>query len=325
MRRRTFIGTGAALAVAGSSVAQPADAYPQQPMKIVVAASPGGPADAAVRILTSRLQPRLGSQTPLVIDHRPGANSRVAGEFVAKATPNGTTLLVAAAGHAVNPALVANMSFDPLNDLVPVAMVSRVCNAFVSSAQVPAKTLKELMDWGRSNPALASYASGGKGAFSHLLAEALVRSAGVNFLHVPYKSGTAAVSDLVSGRVAFQLDTVQQMMPLVRDGKLNFLAVTSDRRWPALPDVPTVREAGYPEAAGSSWVMVFAPAKTPTALIERLSRDINTVMETPDAVAALQAIGMEQTSMTPGEADRFVRAEAHRWAKLIREIGIKPE
>lgn len=285
--------------VAGVSRAQNAHEYPQQPITIVVAASPGGPADAALRILTSRMQTRLGTQTPLVMDHRPGANSRVAGEFVAKSAPTGTTLLVAAAGHAVNPLLVANMPFDPLTDLVPVAMVSRVCNAFVSSAQVPVKSLKELMEWGRNNKDRASYASGGNGAFSHLLGEALVRSAGVDFLHVPYKSGTAAISDLVSGRVAFLLDTVQQMTPLVRDGKLNFLAVTSDRRWPALPDVPTVREAGYPEAAGSSWVMVFAPAKTPAPFIERLSRDINEVMATPDAVAALAGIGMEQVAMNP--------------------------
>lgn len=326
---RAFVLGASILAAGQASVAQPAASdYPRQPLTFVVGASPGGPADAVTRLVTDKLKPRLGANAILTLDYRPGANGRLAGAAVAKAAPDGYTLLSTAAGHTINPALYLNMPYDPLKDLVPVAFVAYSRTVIAVSREVPARDLVELITLSKDPKNSLSYASGGTGSLSHLLAELLLGSEnarGARFTHVPYKSGTAAVTDLVAGRVAFLFDSVQQMTPLARDGRLKIHAVTSERRWPTLPDVPTMKEAGFPEATASSWIALFAPAKTPRAILERLNSEVNAVLAEAETSQALMSRGFEPVPMSLHEAERFVRTEADRWLGVVQRAGIKVE
>jgi tripartite-type tricarboxylate transporter receptor subunit TctC len=300
--------------------------YPRQPISFVVGASPGGPSDTITRLIADRLKPRLGADAVLTLDYKPGANGRIAGALVAKAAPDGYNLLSTAAGHSINPALYTNMPYDPLKDLTPVAFLAYSRTVMAVTREVPAKTLQELVASGKQNP--LSYASGGSGAMSHLLAELLIGSAaaqGAQFLHVPYKSGTASVPDLISGRVIFLFDSVQQMAPLAQAGKLQIMAVTSDRRWPALPNVPTMKEAGFPEATASSWLAIFAPSKTPSAIMRKLNTEINAILATDEVRDNLLKQGFEHVPMSLEQANQFVLDEAARWAAVVKRAGIKPE
>ncbi len=321
------VAAAVALLASATHAQAPAD-YPRQPITVVVGASPGGPLDTATRLVTERLRKRLGPEAVILIDNKPGANGRISGAQVAKAPADGYMLLTTAAGHVINPALYQQMTYDPLKDLVPVAFIAYSRTVIAVTPHVPAKTMQELVAWGKANPGRLSYASGGSGSLSHLLAALLASSAGaagVEFLHVPYKSGTAAVSDLVSGRVTFLFDSVQQMAPLALAGKVQLLGITADTRLPALPNVPTMKEAGFPEATGSSWLAFFAPARTPQAILQRLNTEINEVLRADDVKASLAANGFEHVPMTLDQLNQFVLTEAARWGAAVKAAGIKPE
>lgn len=321
------VALGASLMAAAATWAQTGPTeYPRKPVTFVVGASPGGPADALTRLVTDRLKNRLGSNAVLTLDYKPGANGQVAGAIVAKAAPDGYTLLSTAAGHTVNPALYTNMPYDPLKDLVPVAFVAYSRTVIAVANQVPVRDLPGLIALSKSPNSDLSYASGGNGTLSHLLAELLLGSdgaKGARFTHVPYKSGTSALNDLMGGRVAFIFDSVQQLAPLAQDGRLKLLAITSDRRWPSLPDVPTMKEAGFPEATASSWIALFAPAKTPHPILERLNIEINAILGEPEVQANLMGRGFEHVPMTLDQASQFMHTEAARWRNVVQRSGIK--
>jgi tripartite-type tricarboxylate transporter receptor subunit TctC len=323
MKRRHLLATPVLLAVLASPAM--AQQFPTQPITIVAGAGPGGATGNILRAITPDLQAQLG--VPLIVDYKPGANGQVAGDIVAKSAPTGYRLLQTAAGHTVNPSLHSDMRYSPSKDLVPVAFVgySRVVMA-VSNA-VPANNARDMAQWNNTANATtpAMYASGGSGSLSHLLAELFQRSAGTRFTHVPYKSGSAAVPDLISGRVSFLFDSVAQMSELHKGGKLKILAVTGETRWPSIPDVPTFKELGYPEAGASSWNTVFAPAGTPSDVIARLNKEINAALSSEKLKPILLAQGMEHVSMSPEEVRKFVDGEFDRWGGVVKAGNIKAD
>ena len=321
MKLRTiFLACACAALAAGTAAAQD---YPSKPIRMVVGFPPGGGTDVVARIITPRLSELLGQS--VVIENRPGATGTMAAGQVAKSAPDGYTIMM---GHvsvnAIAPSLFKNLSYDVIKDFEPVAIAAAVPHFVVVHPSVPVKSLRELIDYLKARPGKLTYPSAGNGSMPHLAGEVFKAQAGVDLLHVPYKGSGQSMADLLGGQHVVAFDTMPASAPHVRSGKLRPLAVSSAQRLPAFPDVPTAREAGMPDYVITTWYGVFAPAGTPKAIVGRLHADIVKAMQTPEVKAKLEGIGADgSVSRSPEEYAALVKSDTQRYAKVIKDIGLK--
>src|SRR6267378_477307 len=311
-----------ALLLALGSAMAGAQEYPNKPVRMVVGFPPGGGTDVVARILAPRMSELLGQS--IVIDNRPGATGTVAAGQVAKSAPDGYTIMM---GHvsvnAIAPNLFANLPYDVERDFAPIALAAAVPHLVVVHPSVPVTTLKELVAYLRAQPGKLTFPSAGNGSMPHLAGEVFQALAGVKMVHVPYKGTGQSMQDLLGGQHLVAFDTMPASAPHVRSGKLRALAVSTAGRVPSLPDVPTAEEAGVPGYVVITWYGVFAPAGTPAAIVSRLHSEMVEAMQTPEVRARLEAIGADGTlSRSPEEFAALVRADAARYAKIVKDIGL---
>ncbi|REE90876.1 Bug family tripartite tricarboxylate transporter substrate binding protein [Cupriavidus plantarum] len=313
----------AAIAMCMATAAGAADAYPTKPITLIVPWAAGGSTDILARVLSEHLTKSLGQ--PVIVDNRPGASGNIGSAFVARAQPDGYTLLVGSMStHAMNPALMPKMPFKGVDDFTPLGLLAYVTNTMVVHPSVPAKSVKELIDYAKANPGKIAYASAGSGSTNHLSAVLFAKMAGIEMLHVPYKGGAPAVVDLVAGQTQLLFSAGTQTLPHVNAGKLRLLAVTEAKRSPLLPNVPTVAET-LPGYELSVWYGAFGPKGMPADLVKRLNAEINKVMTLPEVKAQMDKIGVETATSTPQDFGKILRRDADRYGKLIRELGIQAE
>jgi tripartite-type tricarboxylate transporter receptor subunit TctC len=299
-------------------------AYPTRPIHIVVPSSPGaGVTDIMARLVGQHLSARIGQQ--IVVDNRPGASGIIGAEFVSRAAPDGYTLLIANVSLIVNPFLYPKMPYDPLKDFIPVTNLNSAPLMLVVHPSVPAKSLTELIAYAKSHPGRLNYGSGGLGSTPYLAAELFKSLAGIDVVHVPYKGGGPALSDLVGGQLSFMIENMPGTMPYVRANNLRALAITSPQRSELAPELPTMAEAGVPGYEISGWNGLFAVKGTPPEIVARLHSDVAKILRTAEVRQELAALGAEPVGDTPEEFAAFLKADVARWGKIIQEKGIRSD
>jgi tripartite-type tricarboxylate transporter receptor subunit TctC len=298
-----------------------AQSYPSRPIRYIVPQAPGGSSDTLARVLTQRVAQGLGQQ--IVIDNRPGATGVIGGELAARANPDGYTLLQVATSHATNPAMQARLPYDTLRDFAPISLLSQQPNVFLVHPSVPVRNVKELITYAKSKPGQLNYASSGTGGSQHLAGELLKSMAGIDITHVPYKGSPPALVDVIAGRVPLMSSTMPPALPQIKSGKVRAIAVTSAKRSPALPDVPTVAESGLPGYEAIAWQGLVAPAGTPKPVISRLNAEFVNALKQPEIVAKLNEQGFETVASTPEWFAQYTRTEIAKWSKVIKGAGIK--
>ncbi|MGA0570022.1 tripartite tricarboxylate transporter substrate binding protein [Variovorax sp. VNK109] len=295
--------------------------YPNKPIRLVVPFPPGGGVDILARLISPRLQEQLGQA--IVVENRPGANGNLATEAVAKTgTPDGYTLLIGGNGLATNPALYPAAGYDFMRDLTPVAFYGSAPLIMVVPSASPARGVRDIISQAKASPGSVSYASAGNGSAAHLSSELLKQTAGVDILHVPYKGGPPALTDLIGNRVSLMLLDPGQAMPHIKSGRLRGIAVSSAKRSPVLPDAPAIAEA-LPGYEATVWWGIVAPAKTPPAIVARLNTEINKALADPAVQARLAEIGVVTEATTPAEFGTFLGKEIDKWTRLVKSGGIK--
>ena len=316
---RLLIG---ALALAFASAAQ-AQTWPDKPVHVVVAFTPGSATDVIARAMSNELSARLGQ--PVIIENRPGAGGTIANAFVAKAAPDGYTLLVDSSGHTVNPWIYGNLSYDTVKDLKGVTLLARQPNVLVVSPDRSWKTVADLVNQAKAQPGKMSFASAGVGSATHMNGEKFKVAAGIDVLHVPYKGTPEALNDVMGGRVEYFFSPVVSALSLVRDNRVKALVVGSPQRASVLPDLPTTEEAGYKGSAYNYWAGLLAPAGTPPAVIERLNKELIAVLALPEVKERLAKIGADPSPTSPAEFDALVVRELAENGQLVKAAGIKAQ
>ncbi len=297
--------------------------YPVKPIRIIVGFSAGGPTDTAARLVGHKLTERWGQ--PVIVDVRPGAGGNIAAEYVAKAAPDGYTLLLPAFAHAVNPSLFSNLPFDTVRDFAPVAMFSSAANVLAVHPSVQARSVSDLIALAKAAPGHLTYGSAGNGTASHLAGELFNMTAGTSITHVPYKGSAPASVDLLGGHISAAFPGVAIALPHSKAGRMRALAVTSLRRSKQMPDVPTMAEAGLKGFEVVSWYGLLAPAGTPADIVQRLNAEVNRALLEPDATERLVSFGAEAVQSTPAEFAEFIRNEITKWAKVARAAGLRAD
>jgi tripartite-type tricarboxylate transporter receptor subunit TctC len=305
--------------------ASPADTYPSRVVKMIVPFPAGGTTDIFARHIGDRLAKAFGHN--FVIDNRGGAGGNIGSDAVAKADPDGYTLLVGTVGtHAINSSLYARMTFDPVRDFAPVAFLAGVPNILVVNPKnVKATTVQDFIAEAKASPKKLSFASSGNGTSIHLSGEMFKQMTGVELVHVPYRGSAPAVNDLIAGQVDLMFDNLPSSIEQVRGGNLRAIAVTSAKRSAALPDVPTIAESGLPGFDASSWFAIFAPAKTPPEIVAKLNAEVLKALADPELQKRFADIGGEIRPYKPDELGAFVKAEIEKWAKVVKTSGAKIE
>jgi tripartite-type tricarboxylate transporter receptor subunit TctC len=323
LRRLTLVAAciAAAAAVFPGAVSAQSD-YPNKPLRLIVPFPPGGSTDIIGRIVAQRLGEKLGQQ--IVVDNRGGAGGTIGTDAAAKAAPDGYTLAVGTTStHAVAPGAYSKLGYDPVKDFAPVSLVAVTPYLLVVNAQVPAKSLKEFVTLAKSQPGKLNYASAGAGSTTHLAMEMLKDVAAINVVHIPYKGNGPAEVAVLAGEVQAIFGSMPALLQQVKANRLRPLAVGTARRSPAVPDVPTVAELGYPGFEAALWLGIVAPAGTPARAIERLARELNGIVATPAFREAMDKNGAEPVSNTPEQFATLIRQEADRYGKVVKALGIK--
>ena len=321
MTRRSALAGLAAGTLAMPALAQPA--YPDKPIRMVIAFAPGGPTDVVGRLLAQRLTDILGQQ--VLVENKPGATGNIGTAMVAEAKPDGYTMLFSASTMAMAPALYGpQLGYDPVNGLQAVAYVASVPLILVVPAD-GAKSVKELIEMLRKDPNKYSYASSGNGGMIHMASYLFAKQAGGDALHVPYRGSAQGMVDMIAGRHAFQLDTLQSSKGFIDGGKVRVLAVASDKRLPQLPDVPTVKEAAGFDYAINTWYAAFVPARTPRPIVDRLNAAFNQALGQPEMVKRAQELAIELVQSTPEQAKKFYDDQMGFWDPVIKQSGARPE
>lgn len=300
-----------------------AQSFPTRPVRLVVPYPPGGANDAVARLLSPKVTEQLGQQ--LVVDNRGGGNTIIGSELVAKAAPDGHTLLMVAAGHAVNPALYPKLPYDTARDFAQVVLIGDGAYVLVAHPSTGLASVTELIAAAKAKPGEIAYASSSTGNLTHLAAELFNAMAGVKMLHVPYKGGGPAMLDLLGGRVAVFFSTVAVARPHIQAGKIKALGVTTGKRSAALPNQPTIAEGGLPGYDVSGWYGVVAPARTPDAIIQRVNSIVRVALRQPEIKDKLLALGVEASDVSAAQFDKFLRADLLKWAKVAKPLGITLE
>jgi tripartite-type tricarboxylate transporter receptor subunit TctC len=311
-------------AVLGSGMGTAHAAYPDKPIHWVVPFPPGGAMDNIARTLGEEMSRSMGQS--IVVENRPGAGGNIGSEIVARAPADGYTLIIVANGMAVNPALYGKLNYDPVKDFAPVSLLAVVPNVLVTSkTRNPLTTLPQVIAKAKSEPGKYTYASAGNGTSIHLAGELFTSMAGVDMMHVPYKGSGPAMTDLLGGQVDYMFDSITSAKPHIDSGKLTAIAVTTAKRSRALPNVPTVAEAGLPGYELSPWFAAFLPAATPPAVIERLNRAMLDALKKPDVQKRLAGIGAEPIGSTPAALRDYLANETSKWGALIKAKGIRAD
>ena len=318
-RRRAALRFAAAGAVA--ALARPVFAQDTRPVRIVVGYAPGGPLDSVARALAPRLSDEL--KVPVIVENRVGASGIIAGEVVARSAPDGTTLILQGITHALQPALGVKLPYDPVNDFTPVAIVGWAPLILAVHPGLPVRTVADLVALSRRSK--VAYGSSGSGTSPHLAMEIFKRASGADLLHVAYKGSAPAITDAIAGNVQCVLDVSATALPQVRAGKLRALAITGSHRHPDLPDVPTIREAGFPAADVSTWWGILGPARMPRPMVDTLNAGLMKALQAPDVKQRFAALGGDPTGAPPEEFARVLRDDIARFTAVIKEAGIKPE
>ena len=300
------------------------DNYPNRPMRIIVPSAPGGSSDIGARLIAQRLSERWGRS--VVVENRAGAGTIIGNDIVAKAPPDGYTLLMAPGALATIPSTYKKVPYDAVRDFAPITQTLFVPNLIVVHPSLPAKSVKELIALAKARPGEIFYASAGHGTQPHLTMELFLMMAGIRMIHVPYKGGAPGITDLVGGQVAVMTtSSLSLLIPQVRAGRLRALGVTSATRNPALPEVPTVIEAGLPGYESVQWSGLLAPAGTPREIISKLHKEAVAILRTPEARERLRGDGSEVVASAPDEFAAFIQAEIVKWARVVKAAGIQPE
>ena len=306
-----------------AAAADPAGGYPARPVRIVVPFTPGGQPDIVARLIAPKLADALGQQ--FVVDNRPGAGSIVGSRIVATSTPDGHTLLSISAAHVVTPAVRAKPGYDTLKDFAGVTMMANAAYYLVVPVSLEAKSVKDLIALAKAKPGQLNFTSAGTGSSTHFGGEMFKAAAGIDIVHVPHKGIPEALTDTITGRVHLFMAPFGASAGLVRDGKLRALAVSTPKRTRMNPEIPTIAESGLPGFRYDSWNALFASAKTPRAVIDKLNREASRALKLPDVEQRLHAIGIEPVTTTPAELDKFVAQQLKQAVALAHKAGIKPE
>jgi tripartite-type tricarboxylate transporter receptor subunit TctC len=309
------------VALAGATCAQAQGSYPNRPIKLVVTVPPGGAADFIARLLAVKLSASMGQ--PVLVDNRGGASGTLASDFVAKAAPDGYTLLQnSITTHGIGPFLYAKLPYDPVSSFAPITMLASLPLIMTVNAELPDKNLAEFVTDAKQRPGKIAFASSGNGGAPHMAGELLKIAAGLDMIHAPYRGSGPAVTDLVGGQVQVMFDGAPSLMPQITAGKIRALAAASPKRNPLLPDVPTFAELGYPAVNVALWYGLMAPAGTPPEIIARLNREVNLALKSPDVMEKFAAQGTEPLGGTPAQAASYIHAEMERWGPVVKKAGI---
>lgn len=317
---RKLAAAAAGLAAAFALPAAQA-AYPERPVRIVVGFSAGGSTDVVARILAKELSEELGQS--FVVENKPGGGSNIAASEVARAKPDGYTLLMVAVTSAINETLYRNLDFSLVKDFAPVALGVKVPNVLVVNPSVPVKTVKELVDYAKANPGKLAFASSGSGTSIHMAGELFKIQAGVDAMHVPYKGSAPAVTDLIGGQVHFMFDNMPSAWPHVQAGKLRALAVTTSERSKSAPDLPTMAESGFKDFDVSSWFGLIAPAGTPADVVDKLNAAVQKALDKPEVQKRFTDLGAVWQHTTPAEFGAFIKSEVDQWRTVVQASGAK--
>ena len=299
-------------------------AYPSKPVKIVIPFVAGGSSDIVGRAIGSKFQEMLGQ--PAVVENKPGANGSIAAEFVAKSDPDGYTILVGSIGvFSINAALFKDLRYHPVRDFAPITLAVTTPNVLITRPDLPANTMKELVEFAKKNPGKLSYCSSGTGSSDHLTGEVFKQGAGITAVHVPYKGGAACQTDIMGRQIDISFQNLGAVTNYIKAGKMKALAVTATARNPQIPNVPTAAEAGFPELVVTSWQAAAAPAKTPRDVVMRLNDAMVRTLRAPEIRERMTQIGFDVVAGTPEEFGRFMKEEVERWTKVVERGGIKAE
>ena len=320
---RTIAASMVACAAVLSAGAAQAQAYPTQTVRIVVPATPGGAIDVIARLVAEKIAGPLGQ--PVVVENKPGAANNLGTDFVAKAAPDGYTLVIVASSHATNKSMYKKLPYDPVKDFEPVVYTHVVPLMLAVNPSVPARTVPELITWIKQNPDKAVYAHSGNGSSLHMAAELFMTMSGTKMQGIPYKGSSAAHPDLLGGRVALIFDTITAIQQHAKAGGVRPLAVTTSKRSPSWPELPTIAEAALPGYDASTWGGILAPAGTPKPIVAKLNAVINTALQSEDVRAKLGAAGIQIQGGTPEAFGAVIATEVDKWAKVVAAAGIQPE
>jgi tripartite-type tricarboxylate transporter receptor subunit TctC len=296
-------------------------AYPERPVRMVIAFAPGGGTDIVGRIVGLKLSEMWPS--PVVVDNRPGAGSTLGSEIVARAVPDGYTLQTVSMSHALNVSLYKKLSYDPVRDFAPVSLVAKAPNVLIVHPSVPAKSVKELIVLAKAKPGSLNFSSSGNGGVSHLSAELFRSVAGIDIVHIPYKGAGPAMTALLGGEVQIMMATTPVASGQMKANRVRALAVSSAKRSALAPGLPTIAESGFPGFETDTWYGVLAPARTPAALVEKINRDIARVLEITEVRTMLEQQGAEPGGGTPEAFGAFIRSEIEKWAKVIKAARVE--
>jgi tripartite-type tricarboxylate transporter receptor subunit TctC len=311
-----------ALSIVGHAAVQAADAYPSRPIRFLVPQPPGGPTDVMGRVVGQRLTEALGQ--PVVLENRPGAGGNIGTVLAARATPDGYTILLQSSAYAVNPSLYSKAGYDPIKDFVPVINGGSIPNLIFAHPSFAANTLQELIALGKKQKLM--YASSGTGTTPHLTAELLLKTvAGLDITHISFGGAAPAVNGVVAGQVLLGSTALTAPAPLIKAGRLKGIVVTSPQRTPALPEVPTAAESGFPGYVDYTWIAFFAPAGTPRAIVDKLNSEIAKTLQVPAVRERLAALGFDPQPNTPDEFAAFLKTEIVKWAKVVKTSGAKAD
>ncbi|KQU74801.1 MULTISPECIES: tripartite tricarboxylate transporter substrate binding protein [unclassified Rhizobacter] len=321
--RRTLLALAAASVAATTFGAQAAPAWPDKPVRIVVPFAAGGTSDILARLLADKLQVEL-KQTVLV-ENKAGAGGVIGADSVAKSPADGYTILLGTiASHAINPVLQPKMPYDAAKDFAPIILLGSISNVLLVATEQPYKTVKELIAAAKAKPGDIAFASSGQGSSQHMSGETFKLLTGAELTHVPYKGSAPAIQDVIGNQIPMSFETVTVALPFVQSGKVRALAVTSAKRSIALPDVPTLQEAGVPGFDVASWQAFYAPAGTPPAIVKRLNAEVAKIIAMPEVKAKMETLGLQYTPNTPEQFAVFGRSELVKWAKIVKDGNVKP-
>lgn len=295
--------------------------YPSQPIRLIVSFAAGGPTDIFARLVASKLEKELGQ--PIIVENKPGGGSNIGSEFVAKAKPDGYTLLIGTVANATNMGIYKNLGYDTARDFAPITQIMSSPSVLVVNNNLPVRSLRELIAYAKARPGKLSYASSGAGGMQHHAGELLKLRAGIDVIHIPYKGAAPALTDVIGGTVDFGFKTASGVMPAILSGKVRPLAVAGNARLAQLPDVPTMAEAGMPDLEADSWNGLFAPAGTPPAIINRLANATIAILQTPEIKERFAAISATPVGSSPEEFSKYVKAEIAKWGMVAKQANVQ--
>jgi tripartite-type tricarboxylate transporter receptor subunit TctC len=303
-----------------AALAQSAEKYPERQIRIIVPYPPGGSVDVLGRLLAQRMQENWGQS--VIVENRPGAGTMIGTAAAAKAEPDGYTLIIVVSGHTTNPALYATMQYDGIRDFQPISLLARTPVVLYAHPSLPAKDARELVALGKARTQTLNFGSAGVGSMTHLTGELMKAQTGIDMLHIVYRGGTPAMNDLLAGHLPLQFATVAQALPQYRAGQLRALGISSAKRYPSVPEIPTFREQGI-NVVTTEWYGLLAPVGTPRGIVDKLNTEMKRIVALPGMGDRLAAI--ELTHSTPAELGAFIKAETERWGPVIKGLGLKGE